>query len=344
MAAEEGRLLPVGYHALLSEIKQQVRSSQLTAALALNRELIDLYWKIGRAILGRQRAEGWGAKTTERLASDLNSSFPQMKGFSFRNLKYMVHFAKTYPDLANGQQVVAQIPWGHNIVLLQKLNTNEERIWYAYRTLQNGWSRSLLLHWIESGLHKRQGKAVNNFELTLPPPQSDLATQTLKDPYSFDFLTLRERFDEKELEEGLLNHIQKFLLELGAGFAFVGRQVELIVGDQEFYVDLLFYHLKLRCYIVVELKARAFTPEDAGKLNFYLTAVDRLLRHPDDAPTIGMLLCKTKNEVIAEYALRDIHKPMGVAEYQTMLVESLPDDLQGSLPSIEEIEQELAEN
>lgn len=332
---------PDGYLSLLQEIKDQVRSSQIKAAVTVNKELIKLYWTIGQSIAQRQEKEGWGAKVVEKLAKDLKSAFPEMKGFSTRNIQYMLKFAREYPDFSIVQQAVAQIPWGHNRLILDKIKDIESRVWYAHKTIENGWSRSVLDHWIDSKLHQRQGKATTNFEITLPPPQSDLAEETLKDPYCFDFLTLREKFDEKELEDGLLNHIQKFLLELGAGFAFVGRQVELSVGGQDFYLDMLFYHLKLRCYVVVELKAKAFIPEDAGKLNFYLTAVDKLLKHPDDKPTIGLLLCKTKNQVVAEYALQDIDKPIGVAEYETKLIESLPDNLKSSLPTIEEIEQEL---
>lgn len=293
------------------------------------------------AVCQKQQDEGWGAKTIEKLAKDLKAAFPEMKGFSRTNISYMVQFAKEYPDSQFVQQAVGQIPWGHNILLLQKLETGEERLWYAKKTIEHSWSRNVLLHWIESGLHQRQGVAINNFKETLPAPQSDLARETLKDPYSFDFLTIREQFDEKELEDGLLDHIQRFLMELGAGFSFVGRQVHLNVGDQDFYVDLLFYHLKLRCFVVVELKATDFRPEYAGKMNFYLTAVDELMKHSDDHPTIGLLLCKTRNKVVAEYALRDINKPLGVAEYETKLIESLPQDFQGSLPSIEEIEKEF---
>ncbi len=255
----------------------------------------------------------------------------------------MVLFAREYPELEFVQQLVAQIPWGHNTLLLDKLKDRESRVWYVKKTIENGWSRSVLLHWVDGGLHKRQGKALANFKNTLTSPHSDLARETLKDPYNFDFLTLREEFDEKELEDGLINHIQKFLLELGAGFAFVGRQINLCVGDQDFFIDLLFYHVKLRCFIVVELKATEFKPEHAGKMNFYLTAVDRTMKHPDDKPTIGLLLCKTKNKVVAEYALQDINKPLGVAEYETKIIESLPDDLKGSLPTIEEIEHEFEE-
>lgn len=330
------------YQHLLRDIKNKVCSSQAKAAVAVNQELVTLYWSIGKAILQKQQKEGWGAKTVERFSSDLRSSFPDMKGFSFRNIKYMVQFAGIYPDLLIGQQLVAQIPWGHHVLLLNKLKDSETRLWYIKKTIENGWSRNVLLHWIDSSLHVRNNNAINNFKETLPSPQSDLAQETLKDPYCFDFLTLRERFDEKELEEGLLNHIQKFLLELGAGFSFVGRQVKVSIEEQDFYIDLLFYHLKLRCYVVVELKARAFIPGDAGQLNFYLAAVDDLLRHPDDQPTIGLMLCKSKSRIVAEYALRNSKSPMGIAEYETKLVESLPDNLKGSLPTIEEIEDELS--
>ncbi len=329
------------YKEFFKEIKEKILTSQVKAALAVNHELINLYWDIGSKIHLKQKDEGWGAKTIENLANDLKSSFPEMKGFSHRNLKYMVQFAKEYPDLAIGQQVVAQIPWGHNILLLQKLEILQDRLWYAHKTIEHGWSRSVLLHWLDSGLHKREGKAVTNFQITLPSPQSDLAHQTLKDPYCFDFLTLREKHDEQELESGLLDHVQRFLLELGAGFSLVGRQVHLEVGGQDFYIDLLFYHYKLRCFIVVELKATDFKPEFVGKLNFYLSAVDDKMRHPDDKSTIGLLLCKGKNKVVAEYALRDINKPIGISQYEAKIIESLPDELKGSLPTIEQIEQEL---
>lgn len=282
-----------------------------------------------------------GAKTIETLAKDLKSSFPDMKGFSLTNIKYMVQFAKEYPDFVISQQVVGQIPWGHNVLLLQKLKSIQDRLWYADKTIEHGWSRSVLLHWLDSGLHKREGRAITNFQNTLPSPQSDLAHQTLKDPYCFDFLTLRDKHDEKELESGLLDHVQKFLLELGTGFSLIGRQIPLTIGDQDFYIDLLFYHYKLRCFIVVELKAADFKPEFVGKMNFYLSAVDDLMKHADDKPSIGLLLCKGKNKIIAEYSLRDINKPIGISQYEAAILESLPDELKGALPSIEEIEQEL---
>lgn len=329
------------YKDLLKEIKERILSSQFKAAVAVNQELIILYWEIGSRISLKQKSEGWGAKTIENLAKDLKSSFPDMKGFSHRNLKYMVHFAKEYPDFAIGQQPVAQIPWGHNILLLQKLSSLVERLWYATKIIENGWSRNVLLHWLDSELYKRQGKAVTNFQATLPSPQSDLAHQTLKDPYCFDFLMLRDKYDEHELESALLDHVQKFLLELGAGFSFVGRQVHLEIGGQDFYIDLLFYHYKLRCFIVVDLKATDFKPEFAGKMNFYLSAVDDLMKYPEDKPSIGLLLCKGKNKVVAEYALRGINNPIGISQYEAKILESLPDDLKSALPSVEELEQEL---
>lgn len=334
-------LLSKGYKELLKDIKDRVKSSQLKAAIAVNQELVQLYWGIGQSVLKKQEEEGWGSKVVEKLAADLKAAFPEMKGFSLRNIQFMVQFAKEYPDIEIVKQVVSQIPWGHNILIIQKINDIEIRLWYAKKTIENGWSRNVLMHWLDSGLHERQGKALTNFKQILTSPQSDLAHEALKDPYNFDFLTLREKFDEKELEEGLINHIQKFLLELGAGFSYVGKQINLNVGGQDFFIDLLFYHLKLRCFIVVELKATEFKPEYAGKMNFYLTAVDEMLKHQTDSPTIGLLLCKTKNKVVAEYALRDINKPLGIAEYETQIIESLPDNLKGSLPSIEEIEEEL---
>ena len=341
LTQQNNAIISKEYKVFFQDIKKKILSSQIKAAIAVNRELITLYWEIGSKVYMKKKSEGWGYKTIEKLAKDLKSTFPNMKGFSFRNIKYMVHFAKSYPDFKIMQQLVAQIPWGHNILLLQKLEMIEDRLWYANKTIENSWSRSSLLHWIDSSLHKREGKAVTNFENNLIAPQSDLANQTLKDPYLFDFLTLRDEYDEKELESGLLDHIQKFLLELGAGFSFVGRQVHLEIGNQDFYIDLLFYHYKLRCFIVVELKATDFKPEFAGKMNFYLSAVDDIMKHKDDRPTIGLLLCKGKNKVVAEYALRDINKPIGISQYETSIIESLPEDLKKSLPTIEEIEQEL---
>jgi predicted nuclease of restriction endonuclease-like (RecB) superfamily len=334
-------LLPDGYEELLGQLKERIRSAQLRAALAVNRELVLLYWQIGREILTRQEHEGWGAKVVDRLAADLRRSFPDMTGLSPRNLKYMRAFGEAWPDEAIVQQAAAQIPWFHNCILIDKVKDRSEREWYIKKTIEHGWSRAVLVHWIESDLFKRQGKATTNFTRSLPPPQSDLAGEMLKDPYNFEFLTLTGDAEERALQKGLLQHIQHFLIELGAGFAFVGQQYRLEVGGEDFFIDLLFYHLKLRCYIVIELKTASFKPEYAGKMNFYLSAVDDLLRHPDDKPSIGIILCKAKNQVVAEYALRDLAKPVGVSNSITKLVESLPPALRGSLPSPKELEAEL---
>lgn len=331
---------PEGYAEWLADLKSRIHTAQQRATLAVNRELVLLYWQIGRDILERQAVQGWGAKVVDRLAADLRIAFPEMKGFSPRNLKYMRAFAEAWPDEPIVQQVVAQLPWGHCLVLLDRLKTREERVAYAQATIQHGWSRNVLDLQIEARRLERAGKAVTNFEVTLPKPESDLARESLKDPYRFDFLNLSDEAQEREIEGALVQHVTSFLLELGAGFAFVGRQVVLDVGGDEFKIDLLFYHLKLRCYVVIELKAGKFKPEHLGQLGFYLTAVDRQVKHPQDGPTIGLLLCKSKNKVVAEYALGDKTQPMGIAEYK--LVESLPDDLRTSLPSIEQIERELA--
>jgi predicted nuclease of restriction endonuclease-like (RecB) superfamily len=332
----KSELLPEGYEALLVELKERIRTAQLRASVAVNRELILLYWQTGRDILVRQQEHGWGAKVIDRLSQDLRREFPGVEGFSPRNLKYMRAFARAWPDESIVQEALAQITWYHNLALLEKIKRPDERLWYARKTVENGWSRNVLVHWIESGLYGRQGKAQTNFQRTLPGPQSDLARETLKDPYKFEFLTLAEEAEEKAVEEGLLAHIRKFLIELGAGFAFVGQQVRLEVGGEDFSIDLLFYHLKLRCYVVIDIKAVAFRPEYAGKMNFYLSAVDDLLRHPDDKPSIGIILCKAKNRVVAEYALRDLSKPVGIASYVTRLIESLPPALLDSPPSPEE--------
>jgi predicted nuclease of restriction endonuclease-like (RecB) superfamily len=330
---------PKGYDGFLEELKQRIRSAQVRAVLAVNRELILLYWQIGRQILDRQDRAGWGAKVISILAADLHREFPDMKGFSRTNLLYMRAFAKAWPDEPFVQQVVGQIPWGHNLRILDLVKTRPEREWYIRQTVQNGWSRNVLVLQIESGLHRRQGKAQTNFTATLPAPQSDLAQQVLKDPYNFDFLMLAEDARERETESGLLEHLRKFLLELGVGFAFVGSQYPLEVGGEDFRIDLLFYHLKLRCFVVIDLKMGTFKPEYAGKMNFYLSAVDDLLRHPADQPSIGVILCKSRNAVVAEYALRDTAKPIGISDYLATV--SLPADLKGSLPTVEELEAEL---
>ena len=330
---------PEGYADWLLDLKNRIHSAQQRAALAVNRELVLLYWQIGRDILERQSREGWGAKVIERLAHDLRTAFPEMKGFSRANLLYMRAFAQAWPDAAIVQQAVGQLPWGHNLVLLAKLKTKQQRLNYALRAVAHGWSRTVLEMQIETRLLEREGKAVTNFVQRIPAPGTDLARQSLKDPYLFDFLHVGKEANERDIEAGLVQHITRFLLELGAGFAFVGRQVPLEVGGDDFFIDLLFYHLKLRCYVVIELKADKFKPEHLGQLSFYLTAVDAQVKSEQDQPTIGLLLCKSKNEVVAEYALRDKTQPMGIAEYK--LLESLPPNLQTDLPSIEQLEREL---
>lgn len=332
--------LPEGYSDWLADLKGRIFAAQQRATLAVNRELVLLYWQIGRDILARQAEQGWGAKVIDRLAQDLRAVFPDMKGFSPRNLKYMRAFAEAWPDAAFVQDVLAQLPWYHQLALLDKLDSAEARRWYIAKAIEYNWSRNVLVMQIEARLLERSGAAVTNFSASLPKPQSDLARESLKDPYRFDFLGLGQEAQEREIENALVRHVTEFLLELGAGFAFVGRQVLLDVGSEEFFIDLLFYHLKLRCYVVVELKAGNFKPEHLGQLGFYLTAVDAQIKCPEDALTIGLLLCKSRNKVVAEYALRGNSQPIGVAEYQ--LVESLPIELQTSLPSIEQIERELA--
>lgn len=334
-----GLVPPSGYAELLGDLKTRIRSAQTRAALAVNRELILLYWQIGQAILHRQGQAGWGAKVIDQLGRDLKREFPEMKGFSARNLKYMRTFAAAWPDTEFVQQVAAQLPWFHNVVLLDKLKDPQEREWYARAAIQHGWSRNVLIHQIGSRLIERQGQATTNFDRVLPAPQSELARQLLKDPYNFDFLSLHDEALERDLERGLLAHLRDFMLELGVGFAFVGSQYHLEVGGEDFYLDLLFYHLRLRCYVVVELKIGEFRPEYVGKMNFYLSAADDLLRHEQDAPSIGLLLCRTQNRVVAEYALRGVDKPLGVSTYE--LAESLPPELRGQLPSVEELEQEM---
>lgn len=355
---------PDDYAEVFESLKARVRQSQTKAMLSVNRELIQLYWDIGRQIAQRQQNVGWGRSVVDRLSKDLRSAFPDVTGFSASSLWRMRAFCLAYQDLAQPVRELAEqpnevelaqavrvsdqppetllgIPWGHNVVLFEKVKGKSERLWYASKATVHGWSRAVLTVQIESGLYQRQGKAITNFVTTLPPPQSDLAQESLKDPYLFDFLTLHEDAVERDLEQGLTDHVQRFLLELGAGFAFVGRQVPISVGDEDDFLDLLFYHLKLRCFVVIDLKMKKFTPADAGQMNYYLSAVDDLMRHPTDQPTIGLILCKSKERIKAEYALRDINKPIGVAEWQTKLVESLPEPLKGSLPSIEEIEAEF---
>jgi predicted nuclease of restriction endonuclease-like (RecB) superfamily len=330
---------PDGYAAWLADLKARIYTTQQRAALAVNTELLRLYWQIGHEILIRQAGEGWGSKVVDRLAHDLRAEFPEMAGFSRSNLLYMRSFAAAWPEDAIVQQPVGQLPWSHNLVLLAKLKDSAQRLAYAAAALQNGWSRNVLVMQIETRWLERQGAATTNFERALPTPQSDLARESLKDPYRLDFLGLGNEAHEREIEHALVRHVTEFLLELGAGFAYVGRQVHLEVGDEDFFIDLLFYHLKLRCYVVIELKAGKFKPEHIGQLGFYMTAVDAQVKDDSDGPTIGLLLCKSRDKVVAEYALRDTTRPLGVAEYQ--LAGSLPDQLQTSLPTIEQIEREL---
>ena len=364
-----------GYPALLADIKQRVRRAQTRAMMTVNAELIRLYWDIGFLIHARQQQQGWGAGVIPRLAKDLHNELPEEKGFSERNIKRMLAFYREYPRLLEAEaafvpQPVAQIadtakvtqpvsllqdgqnapaypselllalPWGHHAELMTKVKDPATRRWYMRAAIENGWSRNILLMQIETAAHHRHGKAASNFALRLPAPDSDLARQTLKDPYLFDFLTLEAGFHERELEAGLIAHLEKFLLELGQGFAFVGRQYHIDLGESDFYIDLLFYHLKLRCYVVIDLKRGDFKPEYAGKMNFYCNVVDDKLRHENDKPTIGLILCQQPNRVLAEYALRGMDKPIGVSSFE--LTRALPKTLKSSLPSIEQIEQELA--
>jgi len=350
------------YPELLQTIKARIRSAQIRALLAVNGELIRLYWEIGQEIDQRQRQEGWGAGVIRKLAVDLHNELPELKGFSERNLKRMLTFYRAYSTVnVIVPQAVAQLPnptddaptdaspaladllwkmpWGHHIILMEKIKDLPTRRWYMQQTLKNGWSRNVLALMIDARLHERQGQATSSFATHLPAPQSDFVQQTLKDPYLFDFLTLEEPFHERELESGLVRHLEKFLLELGQGFAFVGRQYLVSVGADDFYIDLLFYHLRLRCFFVIDLKRGKFKPEYAGKMNFYCNVVDDYLKHASDQPTIGLILCQDKNSVVAEYALRGMNKPIGVSEYE--LTRALPESLQSALPSIEAIEAEL---
>jgi predicted nuclease of restriction endonuclease-like (RecB) superfamily len=338
------------YRDLLGDIKRCIRQAQNKAFLSINSEMITMYWDIGRIIFQRQKTEGWGAGVIPRLSRDLHNELPEQKGFSERNIKFMVQLYKEYEELPIGKQtvsqleerkqLVSQIPWGHNILLMQRIADSAIRFWYMEQTIRNGWSRDTLASMIKSNAHTRQGALAHNFGKTLELPQSERARQAFKDPYIFDFATLTKPFQERELETELVKHLEKFLLELGNGFAFVGRQYHLEVSENDFYLDLLFYHLKLRCFVIIDLKKGNFKPEYAGKMNFYCSAVDDLLRHPADQQTIGIILCETKNKVFAEYALRDIKKPIGVSEYE--LTRALPDNLKSSLPSVEEIEAELS--
>lgn len=340
-AESSSPFLPTGYSDFLNEIKRRIQEAQLRASLFVNAELVKLYWSIGKLILEKQSKEGWGTKIIDRMAKDLAADFPGVSGFSIRNLKYMRKFAEEYTDFAFVQAVLAQIPWWHNLLLLERVKEVELRNWYAQQIIRNGWSGRTLEEAIKSNLHERQGKAITNFQGTLPDPHSRLAKDILKSPYNFSFLTLENDYVEQELERGLVNNLEKLILELGQGFAFIGRQYHLEIAGDDYYLDMLFYHIKLRCFCVVELKTTDFKPEYAGKLNFYLAAVDRQLRHPSDNPSIGMVICRTKNDLKVEYSLERCTIPMGVSEYAVTILNALPKELEGTLPTAAEIEAKL---
>ncbi len=327
------------YRFFLETLKQRIRQSQVKASLAVNQELIQLYWAIGQDILERQQKEGWGTKVIAQLAKDLKHEFRDIKGFSRSNLMYMRAFAAAYPDITIVQRCVGQLPWRHNIALIEKLKDDHERLWYAEKAIENGWSRDVLVLQIETELHRRLGGAITNFSRALPQPQSDLAQQLIKDPYHFDFLTVEEAAQERDLEKILIERIRDFLLELGVGFAFVGSQYHLVVDDDDYYIDLLFYHLKLKCYIVIDLKITPFQPEYSGKMNFYVSAVNQLLRDDIDNPTIGIILCRSKKKTVVEFALDTVQNPIGVSTYR--LRDELPPDLRENLPSPEQLEMEI---
>ncbi len=352
-------LITKEYKKWFKELKQKVIQAQIKASVKVNTVLLEFYWELGADIIEKQKKAVWGSGFLKQLSKDLISEFPDVKGFSKRNLEQIRRWYLFWNnDIAIAKQVASQletanisigkkqvisllfkIPWWHNIVIISKCKSKEAAFYYVSKTVENGWSRNVLSHQIESGLFERAGKAITNFSNTMPKPDSDLAQQLIKNPYNFDFLTLTEKFNEKELEKSLLSHITKFLLELGAGFAFVGKQQELNVGNRNFFPDLLCYHTKLHCYVVIELKTGAFEPEYAGKLNFYLKAVDEQIKSDEDKSTIGILLCKTPDKMVVEYALSDIHKPIGISEYK--LIQSLPDSLKSSLPTIEDLEAEF---
>jgi predicted nuclease of restriction endonuclease-like (RecB) superfamily len=332
-------LFPNDYDDFFRNLKERIRSAQVKAALAVNQELVLLYWQIGRDILQRQQDEGWGTKVVDRLAQDLKMEFPEMTGFSPRNLKYMRAFAEAYPDEALVHQLGAQIPWKHNCAILDKLKDPEQRVWYIQKTVEHGWSRNVLMHQIDTDLYSRQGGALTNFQAVLPAPQSDLAQSLLKSEYNLEFLNLREKALERDLERALLEHMQKFLLELGVGFAFVGSQYRLDVEGDEFFVDLLFYHLALSCFVVIELKTTDFKPEYSGQINFYVNVIDDKLRRPTDNPTIGIVLCRSKKKAVVEYALRGMSQPISVSTYRTTA--ALPEEFKAQLPSIEDLQHEI---
>jgi predicted nuclease of restriction endonuclease-like (RecB) superfamily len=336
---KQAPLFPDNYNAFFHDLKEKIRSTQIKAALAVNQELVLLYWQIGREILQRQQEEGWGAKVVDRLARDLKLEFPEMTGFSPRNLNYMRSFAEAYPDDAILHQLGAKIPWKHNCVILDKVKAPEQRIWYIQKTLENNWSRAVLIHQIDTALYDRQGGALTNFEAVLPTPQSDLAQSLLKSEYNLEFLGLHEKALERDLEHALVERMQKFLLELGVGFAFVGSQYRLEVEGDEFFVDLLFYHLGLSCFVAIELKTTDFKPEYSGQINFYVNVIDEKLRRQHDNPTIGIILCRSKKKSVVEYALRGMGQPISVSTYRTTA--ALPDEFKQKLPSVEELQHEI---
>lgn len=334
---ENSLQIPAGYKELLKELTARIRSAQLRASFAVSRELVLLYWSVGREILVRQQAQGWGAKVIEKLAHDLQIEFPGVEGYSPRSLKYMRSFAEAWPDEQIVQQVAALLPWGHHMVLLDRIKDPGFRGWYLRAAVEYGWSRNVLVLQIKSGLHGREGKALTNFQRVLPPPDSDLAEQILKDPYNFDFLTVREKAHEREVERGLLAHLRDLLLELGKGFAFIGSQVPVEVDGQTFYIDLLFYHVRLHCYFVIELKTGVFQPEWAGKLSFYLSAVDHLVRSSQDGRTVGLLLCESHRSTIVEYTLQNIDRPIGVSSYR--VTRELPAPIRDQVPTVEDLQE-----
>lgn len=341
---DESLHLDQNYKHFLTDIKDRLKSAQIRASMAVNTELVKFYWELGRDLLAKQKHHQWGSKFLDQFSHDMRQAFPEMQGFSKRNLEYMRRFAQLYPKIEFTKQLVSQLPWGHIARLMQLTQNEIEREWYAQQVIKNGWSRSVLEMQVESGLYERQAvsdKKINNFHEHLPQAQSDLANELMKDPYCFDFLSIQGKVRERVIEDALVTHVRDFLIELGQGFAFVGSQVPLTFDDQEFFIDLLFYHLHLRAFVVVELKATKFRPEHTGQLGFYMAAVDDLMRKEGDNQTIGILLCKSKNKVVAEYALRNMKAPIGVSEYT--LSKAIPKDLKTSLPSVEEIEAELNE-
>lgn len=338
------------FKSLVSQLKKDIRSAQVKAAIKVNTELLRLYWRMGADICEKQKSASWGDGWLKELSRELMAEFPDMKGFSYRNLKYIRQWYVFYNErIAIGQQPVAQIsedvffsvPWGHHLYIISQCKDADRAVFYLEKTVENGWSRAVLLNFLDTNLYERQGKAVNNFNRLLADPQSELAAQTLKDPYNFDFLTLDGEYRERELEQGLTQNVTRFLLELGTGFAFVGSQVPLQVGEDTVYPDLLFYHLELRCYVVVELKITKFKPEHLGQLGVYVSAVNHIKKKPTDNPTIGLLICKTKNNVMAQYALESTNQPIGISEYQ--LSKLMPENIQSQLPTIEDIEATLSD-